>query len=119
VIASGRRRAERGSATLFAVAALGVVLFVGAALGVVAALVGAHRAAQAAADLAALGAASTLQERGDACAAAAHVAEVNKALLASCSVQGEEVVVVVTVTGPRWLGQAADLDARARAGPAG
>lgn len=110
---------DRGSAALFAVAALGVLLFIGAALGVVAALVASHRRAQAAADLAALGAASRLQERGDACAAAARLATANGAALADCVVAGEQVTVVVTVEGPRWLGQSADLDARARAGPVG
>jgi len=110
---------ERGSSTPFAVVVLGLLLFVGAGLGVVAAMVATHRAAQAAADLAALGGASSLQRSADACLAAADVATANGARLAGCQVSGEEVRVVVRVVGPRWLGQVADLAAEARAGPVG
>ena len=49
-----RPRHDRGSAVPFAVACLGLVLLLGAALGVAAAMVADHRAAQSAADLAAL-----------------------------------------------------------------
>ena len=110
-------RGEGGSATPFAVAALGLVLFVGAALGVVTALVAAHRSAQAAADLASLAGATSLQRHADACAAAARVAAANGAALEVCSVAGEGVTVTVRVAGPHWLGQVADLRAEARAGP--
>ena len=108
---------QRGSASMLAVALLSVLLLVGAALGGVAAIVWAHRTAQSAADLSALAGATDLQEGADACGTAARIAGVNHARLTSCVVQGEEVVVEVTVTGPRWLGQEADLSARARAGP--
>ena len=54
---------------------------------------------------------------GDPCAAGADVAAANGARLASCAVAGRDVTVRVTVTGPRWLGQAGDLTAEARAGP--
>ena len=111
------KRDERGSGTLLVMAFLSLLLLVGSALGVVAAMVGAHRIAQSAADLAALAAAVDLQEGADACAAASRIAGANHARLSSCTVQGEEVVVVVTVAGPRWLGQTSDLSARARAGP--
>ena len=110
-------RDQRGSATLLAVSFLGVLLLVGAALGVVAAMVWSHRVAQSAADLAALAGATRLQQGADACAAASGAAADNGAELVSCVVQGREVVVAVTVTGPRWLGQRGDLSARARAGP--
>lgn len=110
-------RGQRGAASLLAVAMLSVLLLVGAALGVVAAMVWAHRTAQAAADLSALAGAAELQEGEDACGAAGRIAGANHASLTSCGVQGEEVVVEVMVTGPRWLGQDADLSARARAGP--
>jgi len=110
-------RDQRGAATLLAVALLAVLLLVGAALGVVAAMVWAHRTAQSAADLSALAGATGLQEGADACAAAGRIAAANHADLTSCRVQGEEVVVEVGVGGPRWLGQRADLSARARAGP--
>ena len=110
-------RDQRGSASLLVVALLSVLLLVGAALGVVAAMVWAHRMAQSAADLAALAGAAELQEGADACGAATRIADANDATLDSCLVQGDDVVVDVTVAGPRWLGQQADLSARARAGP--
>ena len=110
-------RDQRGAASLLIVALLSLLLLVGAALGVVAAMVWAHRTAQSAADLAALAGAAGLQQGEDACAAASRIAGANDARVASCVVEGEEAVVEVTVTGPRWLGQGADLSARARAGP--
>lgn len=115
--AEHRSADERGSALPFAVASLGLLLLVGAALGVVAAMVAAHRTAQAAADLAALAGASAVQRGADGCAAAAAIARANGATLDDCAVAEQDVVVVVRVTGPRWLGQRADLSARARAGP--
>jgi secretion/DNA translocation related TadE-like protein len=112
------RRCERGSATLFAVAVIGVLVLVGAALGVVAAMVHAHRVAQSAADLGALAGAEAQARGRDPCAAAAGVAGANGAVLDSCAVEGADVRVRVTVTGPHWLGQDHDLSAEARAGPA-
>jgi secretion/DNA translocation related TadE-like protein len=110
---------ERGSATLFAVAMIGVLVLVGAALGVVGAMVHAHRAAQSAADLAALAAAQARGRGGDPCAAAAGVAAANAARVERCVVEGSDVRLQVTVAGPHWLGQRHDLSAQARAGPAG
>jgi len=109
-------RGERGSASLFAVSCLAVLLLLGAALGVVAAMVKAHRVAQSAADLAALAAAGAVGD-GDPCAAGADIAAANGAQLESCAIVGREATVRVTVTGPHWLGQTADLSAEARAGP--
>ena len=108
---------DRGAASLLAVGLLGVLLLVGTALGVLAAVVAAHRTAQAAADLAALAAAAALQRGQDACPAGGRVAAANGASLTGCRVVGEEVLVEATVTGPRWLGLAADPAGRARAGP--
>jgi secretion/DNA translocation related TadE-like protein len=100
---------------LLAVAVIGVLLLVGAALGVVAAMVHGHRMAQSAADLAALAGA---QARGrDPCSAAVRVAAANGATVDSCTVAGRDVRVQVTVVGPHWLGQRHDLSAQARAGP--
>ena len=110
-------RDERGAATVVAVACLGILVLVGAALGVVAAMVHAHRQAQSAADRAALAAAAAVADGGDPCGSAAHIAVANGSRLDLCEVDGREVVVEVTVTGPRWLGQTEDLRARARAGP--
>jgi secretion/DNA translocation related TadE-like protein len=100
------------------VAVLGVLMLLGAALGVVAAMVAAHRRAQAAADLAALGGAQILRNGGDPCSQAAALATANGAALTSCAVQGSAVLVQVRVAGPRWLGRHDDLSAQARAGPA-
>ena len=108
---------DRGSTTLFAVAVIGVLVLVGAALGVVAAMVHAHRVAQSAADLAALAGAEAQGEGSDACAVATAVADANGAVLETCAVGARDVRVLVTVAGPRWLGQPHDLSADARAGP--
>lgn len=112
-----RRRSERGTGTVFAITLLAVLLLVGSALAVVAALVRAHRMAESAADLAALAAASAIGRGSDPCSAAARIATANGGLLADCVPSGREVEVTVEVLGPRWLGQSADLSARARAGP--
>lgn len=115
-------RDQRGAATVLVVAMAGVLLLVGAAAGVVAAIVVAHRKAQAAADLAALAGAEVVADpahRGarDPCATAREVASANDAELSSCVVAEADVLVEVTVTGPRWLGQDRDLIGTARAGP--
>ena len=110
-------RDGRGAATLLGVSFLAVLLLVGAALGVAAAMVAAHRTAQSAADLAALAGAGALAAGGDACGAASATARDNGAQMGLCTVSSREVTVEVTVPGPRWLGQPHDLTARARAGP--
>lgn len=109
---------ERGSVTLFAVGCLAVLLLIGSALGVVAALVHAHRLAQSAADLAALAGAVAVSRGQDPCLAGAEIAEANGGAVTSCRVAGRDVVIRVEVAGPHWLGQVADLGADARAGPA-
>ena len=112
-----RRREDSGSATLLAVAMIGVLVLVGGALGVVGAMVHAHRVAQSAADLAALAGAGAQARGADACSAATSIAGANGASVDSCVVDGFEVRLQVTVAGPRWLGQRHDLSAQARAGP--
>lgn len=115
-----RRRAsavgQRGAATILVIALAGVLLMIGAGLGVVAAMVADHRRAQSAADLAALAGAGAVLG-GDPCAEAATIAGHNGATVTSCAVQGRDVVVEVMVEGSRWLWQTGDLVARARAGP--
>jgi secretion/DNA translocation related TadE-like protein len=113
-----RERDTRGSASLFAISCLAVLLLMGAALGVVAAMVRAHRSAQSAADLAALSAATALAHGRDPCSAGASTAADNDARLTGCEITGRETTVRVEVAGPHWLGQLADLEAEARAGPA-
>ncbi len=111
------RGRERGASTIVVVSLAGMLLWLGAALGVVAAMVAAHRTAQAAADLAALAAATRLADGGDACAEAGTVATANGASLTACAVDDRDVRVAVEVAGPGWLGQTGDLTAEARAGP--
>ena len=111
-------RDDTGAATVLGVALLGVLLLVGAALGVVAAMVEAHREAQSAADLAALAGAAAAGRGSDGCAAAARIASANGADLTGFWPDGRDVRVEVTVAGPHWLGQDGDLVAEARAGQA-
>ena len=96
-----RRRDESGSATLLVLAMAGVLMFLGAALAVVTAMVAAHRSAQAAADLAALAGARGVAEGRDGCASAAEVAAANRARLTHCPVTGP----VVDRHGSRWRGR--------------
>jgi secretion/DNA translocation related TadE-like protein len=100
------------------IAMAGVLLLLGAALAVGAAMVAAHRSAQSAADLAALAGARSQSLGHDGCSTAAAVAGDNRARLTACTVSGRVVEVEVEVAGPHWLGQRADLAARSRAGPA-
>lgn len=113
-----RARTSRGAATVLVTACLGVVLVVGCALAVVAAMFSAHRSAQAAADLAALAGATAAQRGAEPCTAADATAVDNGARLLRCTVVGDDVTVEVEVPGPRWLGQPHDMSAAARAGPA-
>ncbi len=113
-----RRTGQRGSASVLVVAMVGVLLVVGSALGVVTAMVRAHRVAQAGADLAALAGAHGIALGGDGCAEAGRVAAANQVRLTGCRVEGRTVLLTVRASGPHWLGQTADLTAEARAGPA-
>jgi secretion/DNA translocation related TadE-like protein len=116
------RPADGGAAGLLTVWASATVLAVAVtALAWGGALVARHRADRAA-DIAALGAAATLQAGGDGCAAAAWLAEAQGARLTACQVAGVRTVlleVAVDVVGPaaRW-GRLPPARARARAGPA-
>ncbi len=116
---TGAEPDERGSATLFAVAVIGLLVLVGAALGVVGAMVHAHRVAQSAADLAALAGAEARAQRPRRRARRRPRSRWPTApALDSCAVEGFDVRLQVTVAGPHWLGQRHDLSAQARAGPA-
>jgi secretion/DNA translocation related TadE-like protein len=119
VTAARPGRGDRGAATVLATAVLGVLVAVAAGLGLVTSVVVHHRAAQSAADLAALAGAGAAVRGEDACAAAETVARANDASLVDCrAAASREVWVQVRVTGPRWLGQGIDPTAEARAGPA-
>lgn len=107
---------DRGAGTVLAVTLTGVVLAITlAALMLGSAVVASHRA-RLAADLAALAGASQTQtgvSAGQACAEAGRVAAVNGATLSRCSVDGEDVVLVVSVDA----GVTGQAIARSRAGP--
>ena len=115
---SGPSRDEAGAATLLVLAMAGLLMLLGAALAVVTALVAAHRAAQSAADLAALAGARGVVSGVDGCLVASRVAVANGARVTSCVVRDRVVDLELEVPGPHWLGQTADLAARSRAGPA-
>lgn len=116
-------RAERsddaGAASTFGVVVVGLLLALGTALATLGAVVVDLRAAQGAADLAALGAAAALGRGQDGCAAASGLAGANGARLVTCTVGsgGREVRLSVEVEGPHWFGLDADPGAEARAGP--
>lgn len=112
-----QRRDERGGATtvvLTLAAVCVVVATVAAALG---RLLVEQRHVAAAADLAALSAASALQLGGSPCTAAARTAEQNGATLIRCMVTGAEVEVATSLRSPALLGRSFDLTGEARAGP--
>ncbi len=110
-------RDERGSASVLVVAFSGVLVLVALALTTVAGMVGAHRVAQSAADLAALAGAGAAARGDDGCAEAVALAAANGATLTTCRVQGDDVWVEVRVRGPDWRGFGRDFTADARAGP--
>jgi secretion/DNA translocation related TadE-like protein len=118
---SVRRRSERGSASLYVVALVGVTWLAGvAALLVGQALTARHQAA-AAADLAALAAADhVLDGPAEACRHAESVAAANGAALGRCTIEGEaadvSVILLLRAFGP--LRGLLPVSARARAGPA-
>lgn len=110
---------QHGSASLLAVALAGVVLLLGLAAAFLTATAAGHRQAQAAADLAGLAGATARQRGEDPCAAAATIAAANGAELDDCRVAGADVVVSVSLEGPRHLGHGWRLHGEARAGPSG
>lgn len=111
-----RPRHEDGAGTVLAVAMLGILVTVTVATSGVVGVVAAHRQAQSAADLAALAAATALQDGVEACRRAEDIADRNGGSLRSCHVAGWEVRVTVVVARP-LPGRTMRLEARARAGP--
>ncbi|QIX28882.1 flp pilus-assembly TadE/G-like family protein [Nocardioides sp. JQ2195] len=101
------------------VSCVGVVVLLGLAASFMTATASAHRRAQSGADLAALAGAGTLQRGDEACAAAGRVATANAAVLVTCRVIGEDVMVEVRVPGPEFLGHTFEIRGRSRAGPQG
>lgn len=115
-MSGARKRAETGAATVLAVAMLGVVVVVTVATAGVVSVVAGHRRAQSGADLAALSAATALQDGNDACARARALARHNGVELLECRVQGWNVTVAVVET-VRLPTHRMRLEARGRAGP--
>ena len=109
-------RSDRGLASVLGIALMGLLLCLTLGILCGVAVVGAHRAAQSAADLAALAGAGSVQDGGDACARAAAIAARNHAQLQRCEVEGWSVSVVVVATTRLPIGRV-QLPARARAGP--
>lgn len=109
---------DRGSASVLVLALLAVLSLVGAtAVSIALALVTRHRA-DAAADLAALAAASrALDGPAHACREAGSVAADNGARLSACTFEGDVAVVTVEVDPPGRLAAFGPARTRARAGP--
>lgn len=109
---------DGGSASIWILAAMSLVLLAGfVASSVGAACVARHRA-ESAADLAALaGAARAATGKPDACARAAAVAVANGGQLVACDVLGADVLVTVSVTPPGLPARFGRARGRARAGP--
>lgn len=110
-------RDDRGVGSVLGMAMMGLLVVCTLAVACEVAVVAAHRAAQAAADLAALAAAGALQEGRDPCASAADIAGDNRAALRDCRVDGWNVSVVVVSEAHLPIGRV-ELPARSRAGPA-
>lgn len=114
-----RRRAERGSATVWLLAAMGVVTAAALAMGLLAAGEVVRRRAAAAADAAALAGAEAVDAGdGSVCATAAAFARADGARLSRCAVAGTVVSVTVETDLPGPLRLTGPISARAAAGPA-
>lgn len=116
---------ERGSASVLALVMATVLVTAALVAGMLGGLLAGQRRAAAAADLAALAAAQSVQApagsdlAGDgACAQARRIGAANRARLTGCVVEGPEVSVAVVVEVPVLLGLEVGVPGRARAGPA-
>ena len=94
----GRGRDQRGGGSILMIAVCLVVMLLGyAAMIICGYLIAAHRA-RAAADLAALSAATQASQGGDPCAAARRNARAHLARITGCERVGDQIDFVVTVT---------------------
>ena len=108
---------ERGSATVWVLACVVVVLAATAVLGLIGTAALARHRASTAADAAALAAAAHLLEPPTvACAAARRLAAANAATLVRCDVRGDEVTVTTRFEPPGWLRRLGSATGIARAG---
>ena len=102
-----RRRSDRGSASLFGVAAGLMVVLAGSTVALSSTYLIARAEARSAADLAALaGAAWTRAGRNVACARADQIATANHAAMVSCAVDGLDIELAVEVKGVRAVARA-------------
>ena len=111
------RLRDHGSASVVMVGVIGVVVSTTAGALVLAGVVRASHQARLGADLAAVAGALHLRDGASssaACGAAAHIASANDTSLQTCSVNGDDVTVVVAAAASAWPRPAT---ARARAGP--
>lgn len=117
--AASARRGDRGSATVWAALASGVILAVGLVGVDLASAVRSRHVAEATADLAALAAAGrSVEGDGPACAQARAVAQRSGAAVSACHLDGWDALVEVEV-GRAWSMLAGEpARGRARAGPA-
>jgi secretion/DNA translocation related TadE-like protein len=112
--------ADRGSATVWVVIAMAVVVAAAAVSAILGAIMIARHRADAAADAAAIRVAmSALAGSVAACGAGAGLARANGARLVRCSLDGPDAVVGVEVPLPGLLSRFGAATGRARAGPAG
>ena len=109
--------AERGSAAVLAVSFTAVLALVAVLVIAVAGAVTDRRRVASAADLAALAGASAVQAGRDGCPAAAAVARRNGAVLAACTVAGQDVSVRAERRTQPVLGYRLTVWSSARAGP--
>ncbi|WP_328703548.1 Rv3654c family TadE-like protein [Actinomyces sp. zg328] len=110
---------ERGEGTVLMAGVIGVILAITLGLSGLMRAEGAAGRARTAADMAALAGATALNSivaPGDPCAAAQRLASANGATLDSCRVEGEDVIVGVSVD-VTVLGVPRQARAHARAGP--
>jgi secretion/DNA translocation related TadE-like protein len=112
-----RRSEECGSATVWALTWLALLLTLAQAVMLLAGLVARQHHIDAAADMSAISAAQLLQRGGEACAVAAEVASAHQATLTACRLEGADVNVEVTAQVRLPLGLSVHLHGTARAGP--
>ena len=112
-----RPRDSAGVATVWAVGWMLVLVMVGGVGLVLGFAASRQHQVDAAADLAALSAAASLQRGADPCSAAARVATANHVVLHSCRVAQEDVVIAVRARVMLPFGPHRWVSAQARAGP--
>ena len=113
----GRGDDDKGAMTVTTAFAVAAILAVAVAVLLVGRAAVAAHSARSAADLSALAGAHALRAGEDACAAASGVAAANGAVLAVCTIDGDDVVTRAEVAVDLGLLGARKAPAVARAGP--